>query len=1615
MPEPFLARARRLSALVLAVAVLGAMAVAFQVSFAAIIYQGDLAQFVDRGIALTLMGAAAMAVVGALTLGYRGTCCQPQDAPAIVISLAAASIAAGMADPASEQSFATVAALVAVTAAASGLAAWLLGRLRLGFVARFIPFPVLGGFLAATGYLLVMGALGISIGTPVKVWNLGVLLDPGNVVRWLPWAALAALVILLMRRVANPFVLPIATLAAGAGFYLVIAALGISLAEAKAQGLLLGPFSSGGFLPSLAGWRPLDVDWLALAAQAPSILTVVGLTSATALISASALEVVTRTRIDPDRDLRGIGLANLAAAACGGPAGYHVLSETLLARSMGSNGPANGFVIAAGCLVALAFGAAAISAVPVGSLALLVLVVGFSMLIDPLWDQRRSLPATDYAVVLIIPVVTAVFGFLWGVAVGLLAAALFFIMTFARIDLVRLETTVARMRSRIERPEAEQARLARAGREASVYVLAGYVFFGTAHRLVSRIEAALDRSPRPRFVLIDFQRVRGIDISAARAIARLDETCRAGAVALILTGLDARDARLISGQAAGPAPRDRPGPRGGARDRRDRPPRRNPGGRRRPGPPRRASQPPPGREHRRLLRGGVGPRRDRGHHPGRAVRFAPVPAVRRAARRGDAPGRRAADGRALPARRARRRDRPLCRGAADRQRRRRGPERVPAHRCGGARPHGARRPDPARRLPPDDRRRARSPPRPHHRAPRRRRDAGGLGSAPVTIASLAMVARHALVALVVGMMSVALNISVAAVIYQGPLGVFLDRAIAQALIGGVVMGIASALMFSYRGTICQPQIAMAGVLTVAAAGMAAGMADPASEPAFATIAALVIATAALTGLATWLLGSLRLGVVARFVPFPVLTGFLAATGYLLIVGGLGMALGRPLRLGNLDLLFDTGNPIRWAPWLLAALAICVLTRRLGRPIVFPLGLVLACGLFYVALALAGSGIDAAHEARLLLGPFGGESLLGALFDWQPLAFEGRALLAQTPSIAAAVGIAVVGTAMSASAFEIAFGCRIDPDRDLRAVGIANLASAAGGGPGGYHAMAQTILAHGLGATGPSAGWIVAAACALALTVGTPVISVLPVGVFATGVIVVGVNLLVGPLVDQRRGMPAADYLVVLIIPAVTAAFGFLWGVATGLLAAALFFVVTFARIDVVRLATSGARLRSRVERPDTEQARLAVLGREVSIYGLDGYIFFGTADRLAQRVEDALARSPPPDTSSSTSGGSGGSTPRRRGRWRASPTDAGAAASPSASPGSTTRASARSARSFRTPPARGSPAASKSRWSRWRKRCSPRTARRRLARAASSTSFAAAIRRAISPATARPPACPPAPRSSRRARRPTTSWSSAPAPCASRCRSTAPRRSPSRTAARARSWARSASTPARPARPAWSPSGRAKSSASTPARYSGWPGTSRPCWPTFTGSSPRSSRAASDARPRSSPTPRSSCAEAPPFDPFGPPAGVDATVPHSLRGFARRQIRARLPALGQARFRSKPATWVTDLTDDMGDRSFCRRGGPCRCRGGRPVSWTSARVSCWRWKPTRSRSQRCVGGSGSAGTRATSGCGGGRRRASPGSPTGRGRRGTTRRPWRRSCSRLALRSGASIRPGGRRR
>ena len=123
--------------------------------------------------------------------------------------------------------------------------------------------------------------------------------------------------------------------------------------------------------------------------------------------------------------------------------------------------------------------------------------------------------------------------------------------------------------------------------------------------------------------------------------------------------------------------------------------------------------------------------------------------------------------------------------------------------------------------------------------------------------------RHAtslLDALVLGLMTVAFSVSVAAIIYQGPLSVFVARGVALTLIGGVVMGVLGALRFSWRGAICAPQSTLAVVVGLFAGTVAAGGLP--DERAFATVSAYVAATSLALGAAAWLLGRLRAGMLA---------------------------------------------------------------------------------------------------------------------------------------------------------------------------------------------------------------------------------------------------------------------------------------------------------------------------------------------------------------------------------------------------------------------------------------------------------------------------------------------------------------------------------------------------------------------------------------------------------------------------------------------------------------------------------------------------------------------------------------------------------------------------------
>lgn len=516
--------------------VVGATAAAFAISFAAIIYKGPLSPFLAQGIGLTLLGAVVMGAVAAFRYSYRGTICQPQDVTTILLAGAAGSIVAGQTAAGVAQLFPTVVALVACAAILTGAVSWASGRLRLGFLARYIPYPVIGGFLAASGYLLIVGAIGLALGRDVDFWTLPTILVGGDPARWLPWLVAGGAITALTRITGNNLVLPVALVIIVAAFFGYLSLRGLTLADAEAAGLLLGPFPADGLLPRDPGALLSQVRWGPILGQLPTLFAVAGLAVLGSLLNSTGTEMTLDRDVDFARDLRGAGLANAAAGVFGGLPGFQLLGATIFANRLGVTGPLAGLSAALGCGLVLAFGADLLGVIPVGLFAAVIAFLGFDLLYGWLWVERRKLSTTDFTLVVLILLCAAMVGFLPAFAFGVMLAALVFIASYARIDMVRLRSTVAARRSPVERDDADLDYLSEAGQSAVVLELSGYLFFGTANRLTIRVEGEVS-APRIRALVIDFARVYGLDASAVFSLVKIARICRDAGVTVYFTGM----------------------------------------------------------------------------------------------------------------------------------------------------------------------------------------------------------------------------------------------------------------------------------------------------------------------------------------------------------------------------------------------------------------------------------------------------------------------------------------------------------------------------------------------------------------------------------------------------------------------------------------------------------------------------------------------------------------------------------------------------------------------------------------------------------------------------------------------------------------------------------------------------------------------------------------------------------------------------------------------------------------------------------------------------------------------------------------------------------------------
>jgi sulfate permease, SulP family len=517
-------------------------------SIAALIFAGSLAPYVSNGVSLMLISAAIMSIVFAVASSRPGMVIFAQDGPALLLALIAAAIIAGFPADQGAAAYLTVIATIALTTLASGITFFLLGQFRLGSLVRYLPYPVVGGFLAGTGWLLVLGGIGIMAGVQPSLAQLPALFLPPTLWRWLPGLVFGLGILFVLQRIRHPLALPGMFALGVAAFYAWLTAVGGSIEAAQANGLLLGPF------PNQLVWAPLtpamlaDVNWPLIITQSAPIGTAVAIGVIGLLLNVSGLQLARREDLDLNQELRAAGLAQLASGMFGGLPGYHALGASTLAHRMGARSRLVSITFSVVLIAFFFFGGTFIALVPQVVLGSLVCYLGLAFLHDWLVETWGRLPRIDYALVVFILLLIAVFGMLTGVIVGLFIAVALFVVTYSRIEVVKHALTGATVQSRVTRSYTEQERLRELGAQTVIFQLQGFIFFGTAHELFERVRRRVQMQELPalRFAVFDFRLVSRLDSTALLSFSKLRQLAEQQGLTLVFTDLNPEIARQIA-------------------------------------------------------------------------------------------------------------------------------------------------------------------------------------------------------------------------------------------------------------------------------------------------------------------------------------------------------------------------------------------------------------------------------------------------------------------------------------------------------------------------------------------------------------------------------------------------------------------------------------------------------------------------------------------------------------------------------------------------------------------------------------------------------------------------------------------------------------------------------------------------------------------------------------------------------------------------------------------------------------------------------------------------------------------------------------------------------------
>jgi SulP family sulfate permease len=470
---------------------------------------------------LAMQSAVISAIGGTLIGSWLGGMRVHLSGPRISLSLL---IAADLAHNV-QTSPGTFLALVGAATALSGLFQVLMGAMRLGSLIRFLPFPVLAGFMSAVNVAVLWSQAPFVFS--------GLL--PGFAARAdLPQPmSIIALAVAIVVAVGSPRILPrvppllLGWIIGGAAFYIAGSVFngGWSYVNESLSRLSL----------TANALTIYGMDDLPLTKQLiPHALALAILGSLESLMSAASVQKMSNQTLHANRELVGQGMTNILIGLVGGLPSAGTAPRTESAIQAGAATRATGGITGLMTLGVVTIGAKLLAVVPTAVICGGLVATALASLrqwgTDPLrrmlgeaiGPRRQRRLWGEIATIGLVMSVGLAFGPSAGVGFGVVCAMALFIMKSGQ-SVVRESVTLRRKRSTLQRSVFAREVLDARGDEAVFIELGGALFFGSADALV---RAAVPRIVRRGVMIVSLEHVSDIDSSGAIVLCDLARACR---------------------------------------------------------------------------------------------------------------------------------------------------------------------------------------------------------------------------------------------------------------------------------------------------------------------------------------------------------------------------------------------------------------------------------------------------------------------------------------------------------------------------------------------------------------------------------------------------------------------------------------------------------------------------------------------------------------------------------------------------------------------------------------------------------------------------------------------------------------------------------------------------------------------------------------------------------------------------------------------------------------------------------------------------------------------------------------------------------------------------------